>query len=462
MPASLGLEPTAEEALLDDASTRTRQGRGARDRAPLAARGSDALEAHHRPFIRWALVLTLLLGAGWGAHLLFEIGYAGRFDAVSASDVVAHGMAQLWGFVALFIVGVTLRYLPITTGRAPASLAARRTILSAIVLGVAASYLWSLRPAAFAWLGPSSGVLLMLGALGHVAFLHGQLRGRRGPFPLALAISGLWLLAWSGFTLGLAMRSSAAGPGAFAAHERLVLMELPLFGVALGSVYAVGQRLLPGFLACRAPTRSALLATVGLHNVGLLLLVNGRLLVEPAFVAAGMVLVLVGATVFVVALRGSRGREIPSLPRHGPRVLARTIRIALVWLPLSLGTMAVLALAEAVGGTALPHAYQGAARHAFTVGFLVTFMLGVGQRLLPILGGRPLARPAWANPILVLLSAGNLMRITTQVATAQWPVAYSILPLSSVLELLAIVLFAVSAWRTMGTPAPSGPSRRSP
>ena len=88
MSASLRLDPTLEK-VVDEASARTPPGRGARDRGQLAARRPDAPEAHHRAFVRWALALTLLFGAGWGAHLLFEIGLAGRFDAVSGSDVVA-------------------------------------------------------------------------------------------------------------------------------------------------------------------------------------------------------------------------------------------------------------------------------------------------------------------------------------------------------------------------------------
>jgi uncharacterized membrane protein/protein-disulfide isomerase len=451
MPALRRLEPSAPQAAVAPS------GRG-----PVAATGRDAPEGHHRAFVRWALVLTLLLGAGWGAHLLFEIGIAGRFDAVSPSDVVAHGMAQLWGFVALFVAGVALRHLPSATGRAPASRAVRRTILASVVLGVAASYLWSLRPASLAALGPASAALLALGAAGYAAFLRGQLRGRSDPFALAVAASGLWLVLWAGLTLALASRDPSSGPGAFSPRERLLSMELPLFGLALGSVYAFGPRLLPGFLACRPPPHGVLLATLALHNVGLLTLVGGRVAARPAIVASGLALVLAAAVLFVVALRRPRGRAALPSRSPAPAVLAWTIRVALLWLPLSLGAMTALALAEAVGGTEMPHAYHGATRHAFTVGFLVTLMLGIGQRLLPVLGGRPPAPPPWAGAIFALLSAGNALRIATQVATERFAVAYAVLPLSSVLELLAIALFAVAAWRATSRPPRVEPRRRTP
>src|SRR5581483_7353620 len=38
----------------------------------------------HRPFLAAALAVTLTLGAGWGALLLFEIAHAGTFADVPA------------------------------------------------------------------------------------------------------------------------------------------------------------------------------------------------------------------------------------------------------------------------------------------------------------------------------------------------------------------------------------------
>src|SRR5262249_13842521 len=43
-------------------------------------REAPRAEVAHRPFIAWALAVTLTLGAGWGGLLLFEIGRHGEFD----------------------------------------------------------------------------------------------------------------------------------------------------------------------------------------------------------------------------------------------------------------------------------------------------------------------------------------------------------------------------------------------
>lgn len=63
-------------------------------------------ERVHRPFLRAALAVTLSLGAGWGGWLLWQISAVRDFEGVSAGAVIAHGEAQLWGFIVLFIMGI--------------------------------------------------------------------------------------------------------------------------------------------------------------------------------------------------------------------------------------------------------------------------------------------------------------------------------------------------------------------
>jgi hypothetical protein len=90
----------------------------------------------HRPFHAWALAVTLSISAGWGALLLFAIGWHHSFDAVPTGHVVAHGEAQLWGFLALLVVGIALRHLPLTTSGPRPGLGFCRLLLAAFLTGV--------------------------------------------------------------------------------------------------------------------------------------------------------------------------------------------------------------------------------------------------------------------------------------------------------------------------------------
>ncbi|MGD0045136.1 MAG: NnrS family protein, partial [Isosphaeraceae bacterium] len=125
------------------------------------------------------------------------------------------------------------------------------------------------------------------------------------------------------------------------------------------------------------------------------------------------------------------------------------------WLLVGLAMLAAGDLAGAVRSVSPPQAYLGATRHALTVGFMTTLILGVAQRLLPILGHNLLAWPRLVAPIFLLIAAGNALRVVTELATLAWPPAFRIMPFSAVLELSALCLFAANVVRTFWPPLDS-------
>jgi hypothetical protein len=413
----------------------------------------EALTAQlaHRPFILAALILTLTLGAGWGAWLLFEIGRQGEFAAVSVADVVAHGETQLWGFIALFVMGIALRYLPMATSQPRAGRTLRWLILTTVLFGVIGGFLWAVAPGPWSWLGPASGAVLLLGAVVFAAFLLRQLGGRLRPTWTCLVLAaGAWLVAWAGITLGLRCAWAASGPGVFSESVRLVLMEVAIFGFALNAIYGFGLRLLSGFVGSGSPRPGAVKATFWLHNLGTLALVlaGSEWLAVPGWV--GSVAVACGAVAYFVGLRGLRRvRRTVARPEVGQRLLDRYVQVAFLWL---LAGLALLLLGDLVwpGPAARPpRAYLGAVRHGLTVGFMTTLIPGVGQRLLPVLGHTLWAYPRLAAPILILIAGGNLFRVTAEMATLWFSWAFAVMPASALLELAALVLFAAGAVRTL-------------
>jgi hypothetical protein len=102
-------------------------------------------------------------------------------------------------------------------------------------------------------------------------------------------------------------------------------------------------------------------------------------------------------------------------------------------------------------GAAPAHIYTGAWRHAVTVGFITTLMVGLGYRLLPLFVGVDLWRPGLMRVSFWLLAAGNTTRVVFELATAtgaRW--TYLVMGSSGVLELTALTLFGVSIWKTLG------------
>lgn len=411
-------------------------------------------ERLHGPFVLSALILALTLGAGWGAHILFPIGFNGSFDAVPSAHIIAHGAAQLWGFVVIFIIGVAMRYLSMVTGRGAPPAAVRGCVLAVLITGVLGGFVWSLAPAALPHVAPLSAMALLAGSGAYLAIVFYYVRGKLAEmWARSVLVAAGWLVLWACFTWYLRSWAGASGPRVYSATERQMVMDLALFGLAMGSIYGFGRKLLPGFLAADRPRTQLLDLTFYLHNGGLTALVLGRWLAMAPAIVGGLIGIGGGAMVYVAGLRGLRGQPGPSRPEQGHPFLRRYIQLAFSWLLISLIGFAAMAIAEDLGGLEMPHAIRGAARHALTVGFLLTLILGVGQRLFPILGHTLLAWPRLVVPIFLLIGVGNLLRVTSEVATVWWAPAFLVMPFSAILELTAISLFAANAMRTIW-PAP--------
>jgi hypothetical protein len=80
---------------------------------------------------------------------------------------------------------------------------------------------------------------------------------------------------------------------------------------------------------------------------------------------------------------------------------------------------------------------------------MTTFILGVGQRLMPVLDHTVLATPRLTVPILVLIGAGNLWRVASELGTLVAPAAFLLMPYSALFEWCALLLFAINITATM-------------
>src|SRR5690606_36087640 len=139
-------------------------------------------------------------------------------------------------------------------------------------------------------------------------------------------------------------------------------------------------------------------------------------------VVAGALLV-VGAVLFATGNRAFIGRRRTSRrAEKGVAALDLYPPLAFFWLVVSFGLMMGGFVYEAFTGSPLPHAYMGAVRHALTVGFMMTLIMGVAQRLLPVRDRTVLALPRLVLPILVLIATGNLLRVSFELAVIFTPI----------------------------------------
>jgi hypothetical protein len=121
------------------------------------------------------------------------------------------------------------------------------------------------------------------------------------------------------------------------------------------------------------------------------------------------------------------------------------VRMAYGWLLVAALLGVGAALWDSSGGI------WGASRHALTVGFIAMMVFCVGQRILPAFAGM---RLLWSTRLmfagLVLLTIGCTLRVSSEVLAyqgyANW--AWSVLPVSALLELAGISAFAMNIFGT--------------
>jgi uncharacterized protein involved in response to NO len=234
-----------------------------------------------------------------------------------------------------------------------------------------------------------------------------------------------------GASIQLALHANSPGfPHEF--DQRYLIVST--WGFLVPMVWGFSSRWLTVFMGLRPLRGSLLLVAAGLNTVGV---VTGFF---DHFTAAG-VLLLGGVVTAIVAIRFFERPAKPAKTINVHRSFPVFIRLAYGWLLIAaaLGIWASRA-GEAPG-------IWGASRHALTVGFIAAMVFSVGQRILPsFCGMRVLWSPRLMLLMLVLLMTGCTLRVASEIVAyqdyANW--AWNVLPVSALIELTAVTLFAVN------------------
>ena len=123
------------------------------------------------------------------------------------------------------------------------------------------------------------------------------------------------------------------------------------------------------------------------------------------------------------------------------------IRAAYVWLLVSCFMLPFYLLYGKLTGQVFAHAYMGAHRHAFTVGFISFMIMGVAGRVVPILAGVAGNRCSSLLGPFILLNIGCAGRVLLQIATDFTRRAYPLVGVTGFVELVALTWWGVEMWR---------------
>ncbi|MGD0041971.1 MAG: hypothetical protein ABSE84_16460 [Isosphaeraceae bacterium] len=300
----------------------------------------------YRRYFLAGIAVVLSAGASWGAWLLWTIGLNGSFRAVSVHAINAHGEAQIFGWVGLFIMGFAYQAFPRmwqTTLVAPRlAVVAFGLMVGGLFVrtaGITAAEAWTLAaPLALV------GGLMQIAAVGLFA----------GQLLVTFRRSGAAVEAYVGFVvaaLGWFMLSSVfsvwhswhtmTSPDLDAliwaiATYQAPLRDLQIHGLALFMILGVSLRMLPAIYGLPRVLERRAWWVLGLLTAA----VAGETIVFLVYrwtgnhlIAAGLIptWAIMTMAVLMISLPWRLWRPMPEPDRTG-----KFVRAAYTWLPVSL------------------------------------------------------------------------------------------------------------------------------
>lgn len=396
-------------------------------------------------FLASGLFFMLLPGTFLGVWNLIGISRRQALNALSPAWLQAHGQAQVFGWVGSFILGIGFYSLTKMQSTRTFPLGKGWTAWSLWTCGVALRWLGGVTGWHWRWILPASGLLELAGFL--LFFLtvrrHRPASGRQSARTTWMV---LVLLSTFVFLLTLIINVAAlfwlALTGSMPALPHLLdlqIVTMAIWGVLVPTIWGFNARWLPIFAGFGRPRTGSLFAAYGLSLTGIVLVFLNQWGISAVLFLASALLAILGLRVWHPAVQPAKLHNIhPSFPYF--------LRIAYGWLVIASLLGCLAALEDSSGGL------WGASRHAITVGFVAVMVFTIGQRILPAFCGM---RLLWSSELmfwsLALLNLGCLLRVSMEPLAYErdWQIAWRLLPVSAVIELTAVTLFAVNLVGTL-------------
>lgn len=389
------------------------------------------------------LAFLLLPGTFLGVWNLIAI--TGQHSAVPVAPewIQAHGHAQIFGWIGSFILGIGFYSLSKMGGIG--RFAVRRAWITWALWSVGVLMRWLTNLYGWHWrlMLPLSATL-ELAAFCVFFFTVARHRSpqensapvtRRPVWMLVVMASTLGFLFSLTANLGVAIQCAVADTSPAIPHD-LDQRLLPLFtwGFPVLAIWGFSARWLPVFLGLPPPNEPLLLTAVSVDVAAVICMLSGSFLLGTTLAAAAAILSIAALHVF-----GKSERPPKIVGVHWTFPLF--VRSAYVWLLVSAALAIGAAKWDAAGGL------WGSSRHALTVGFMATMVFSIGQRVLPAFCGmHVLFNPRLMFASLALLSCGCFLRVLSEVGAYEGyaPVLWPLLPVSAMIEMIAVTLFSFS------------------
>ena len=399
------------------------------ERPPARATIDPGAAEPYRLFVATALALTLSAGISSGiAAAMTGGGWGALRGEAWLALVQSHGHLQLFGFLALFIMGIAFHVLPRFKGLPPPSRRLTAATYWLMTAGVLLRVSAQPHGQGFVrWMLGASGPIELAGAAlfaGSMCSLFWRARNRREPFDAFVIAAAAWFVAAMAMNAYLVVDAAIAGDRVLNIAGDAALLLATVYGFVLLFVLGVSLRALPFFLALRPP--HARLRDVSLAVLLVALPARVAAVWAPQFGSYGWTDDLNYASTFalalgvagaVIALRVWESPSPKAPPVEAPPAYLAMVRTAYAWLLTGVALDVYWRLRELDGGFT-PFYAAGAIRHAFLLGFATLMIMAMAYRTVPVFAGRPLRWPSGVPISFALVASAAALRVLPVALTA--------------------------------------------
>jgi iron-sulfur cluster repair protein YtfE (RIC family) len=438
-----------------------------------ADEAESAYENIYEKFIKTAIIIALSTGCVYGAFILFYMGIQHSLYAVPKVLIETHGHTQIFGWVGLFIMGVSYFILPRFYAVRIYSGKLANLSFYCMVVGIFLVFtyrtLLPLNNHSFFKILILSGCLLEVAAV--LMFLIVAMKTILSAEKQELEtyetflISGyLWFLIMTVAHAGIVLYMLNADKTVFPHAAIYPLRHIQVMGFITLVIFGVVSRTLPAFLGLKTPNAKINLIIMFMLNASVIVRAVSQPLMfyyadvylpfyhvfNTLYFTSGCV-ELLSILLFLYNLNILSKPEVDFSGMEIEKSYEKFVWAGILWLLVAEIAMMVFTVQESFTGIPVSHALIGAYRHAVTVGFITMMIFGFASRIIPISQGIKLHSYSLLLWTFILINAGSAIRVIFQplaVHTGSVP-AYLVMGISGLIESIAILLFGINIWRTI-------------
>ena len=419
-------------------------------------------------FVKTSILIVLSTGCLYGASFLAYMAFNNSMASVPWILTETHGDTQVYGWVGLFIMGISYFALPKFWSSVLYSTPLAYKSFFLMVVGLFLSFVFKTLsyysgffflkiPALIGCALQVASIAIFMYVIFRTYFSSGK--EKYEIYEGFLLSSYLWFIFQAVASVVLYFHFTVVGNTDIPEVFKNQLRHIQIVGFACLVIIGIFTKTLPIFLGIQEPYKKMSTYALYILNLSIALriisgfyreyTINLHSFFTVIFCLSG-ILETLGVMLFIYNLNLFDSKKTVKNTINLPTGFRKYIRAALIWLFVSESALLTFTIYEAISGERVSHALFGAYRHAIFVGFISMMILGCASKMIPLSKGVKLCSPKLLNATFVLVNTGCVFRVVAQpIAAHLYPQLYALLGISGFIEYAAMFCFGINAWKTM-------------